>query len=274
VTAGWRLPLQPHGLPGKLIAFDGVDGSGKTTTTRLTRAYLRAQGQVVRGYKLPSRDLKRMPWFRRYSADPIGTGRTGEVDPLGMCCAVLGDRLLTLRRSILPQLRAGRTVVVDRYLFTPLGELLIHHADRRARAVVEPLVGCFPRPDLSVFTTVPAQEAMARVRSRPAEASDPLPADVYSRRIRAFRELAESNDGLLLDTSAGIRSTFEALIPPLLASLLPVSPDTTSSEQEHGREKTRRKGGAPYEEVPDQEVRPVQRQQGPLNEELSPAQGS
>lgn len=213
----WRLPLRPHGLPGTLIAFDGVDGSGKTTTTRMTRAYLRARGRTVRGYKLPSRELKSSRWFKEYSADPFGSVRTGEVDPLAMCCAVLGDRLMTVRARILPALRAGRVVVVDRYLFTPLGELLMHQATAETRAVVEPLIACFPAPDLSVFTTVSAREASARVRSRAAERDDPLALDVYEHRVEAFRLLALSNGGLLLDTTRGQRRTFEDLIPLLVA---------------------------------------------------------
>ncbi|MCX5210099.1 hypothetical protein OG689_12480 [Kitasatospora sp. NBC_00240] len=215
----WRLALTPHGLPGRLIAFDGVDGSGKTTTTRLTRAFLRSRGAVVRGFKLPSRELKRTAWFVRYNADPLGAGRTGDVDPVAMCSMVLGDRLLTVRRTILPLLRAGHTVVADRYLFTPLGELLVHGLTPRERSVVEPLVSCFPRPDLAVFTDVTADQAMARVRSRPAEADDALPPEVYVRRVAAFRALAESNEGVLLDTSLGVRETFRLLTPRLTARL-------------------------------------------------------
>ncbi|MGA5896265.1 dTMP kinase [Streptomyces venetus] len=211
----WRLPFRPHGLPGTLISFDGVDGSGKTTTTRMTRAYLRACGRTVRGFKLPSRELKASRWFRTYNVDPFGSVHVGEVDPLAMCCAVLGDRLMTVRTRILPALRAGRVVVVDRYLFTPLGELLIHRVPAETRAVVEPLIACFPAPDLSVFTTVSAQEASARVRSRPAERDDPLTLDVYEHRVDAFRQLALSNGGLLLDTALGQRRTFEELMPHL-----------------------------------------------------------
>ncbi|MDH6623239.1 dTMP kinase [Streptomyces sp. LBL] len=211
----WRLPVRPHGLPGTLIAFDGVDGSGKTTTTRTTRAFLRSRGHTVRGFKLPSRELKASRWFKEYSADPFGAVRTGEVDPLAMCCAVLGDRLMTVRARILPALRAGRVVVVDRYLFTPLGELLVHRVPAGTRAVVEPLIGCFPAPDLSVFTTVPAGVASARVRSRAAERDDPLALDVYEHRVAAFRRLALSNNGLLLDTALGQRRTFEELVPHL-----------------------------------------------------------
>lgn len=217
----WRLPCRPHGLPGRLIAFDGVDGSGKTTTTRMTRSYLRSRGLTVRGFKLPSRELKATGWFRAYSADPFGAVHTGDVDPLAMCATVLGDRLLTIRARILPALRAGHVVVVDRYLFTPLGELLMHRVSQRTRAVVDPLIGCFPAPDLSVFTTVPAGTAVARVRERPAERNDPLALDVYEQRVTAFRRLALNNGGLLLDTSQGRRHTFEELLPHLVSSAVP-----------------------------------------------------
>lgn len=211
----WRAQLAPHGLPGKLLAIDGVDGSGKTTTSRLIRAYLRSQGIVVKGFKLPSRELKSSSWFIRYSRDPLAAVQHGDVDLLGMCSAVLGDRLITVRRSILPQLLLGRAVVVDRFLYTPLGELLIHGGGSAGWPVVEPLVRCFPKPDLTVFTDVSADEAMKRVHSREYEAEDRLPGEVYVRRVSAFRKLAEANVPVLLDTSAGLRHSFELLLPHL-----------------------------------------------------------
>ncbi|MCG0283801.1 hypothetical protein [Streptomyces sp. PSAA01] len=127
--------------------------------------------------------------------------RSGAVDPFAMCCSVLGDRLMTVRAQILPGLRAGRVVVVDRCLFTPLGGLLMHGAPEQARSVIEPLFSCFPAPDLAVFRTVPTREADRRVRRRPDERDDPLALDVYERRLTAFRELASANGGPLLDTA-------------------------------------------------------------------------
>ncbi|MFD5477683.1 hypothetical protein [Streptomyces hawaiiensis] len=124
---------------------------------------------------------------------------------------------MTVRTRILPALRAGRVVVVDRYLFTPLGELLMHRVPTETRAVVEPLIACFPAPDLSVFTTVSAQEASARVRRRAAERDDPLGLDVYEQRVEAFRRLALSNSRLLLDTTRGERRTFQDLIPHVVS---------------------------------------------------------
>ncbi|MEV0640149.1 hypothetical protein AB0I77_35485 [Streptomyces sp. NPDC050619] len=116
---------------------------------------------------------------------------------------------MTVRARILPALRAGRVVVVDRYLFTPLGEVLIQRVPAETRAVVEPLIACFPAPDLSVFTTVSAREASARVRRRAAERDDPLGLDVYEQRVDAFRRLASSNGGLLLDTTRGSAAPFK-----------------------------------------------------------------
>jgi dTMP kinase len=209
----WTLPRKPHGLPGLLVAFDGVDGSGKTTTIRLTAAYLRSWGFRARIFKLPSRELKRSSWFVRYSRDPLTAARVGDVDPVGMCAAVLGDRLISIRRSIVPHLAAGHVALVDRYLLTPLCELLIHGVDAEARSAVEPLVDRFPWPDLFVVPNVAAAEAIGRVRRRPHEADDSLSADVYSRRIAAFRALAAANDLLLLDTSRDVRATFGQLSP-------------------------------------------------------------
>lgn len=211
----WHLELRAHGLPGVLVAFDGVDGSGKTTMIRLSARYLRSLDWRVRVFKLPSRELKASSWFIRYSRDPLGTASRGDVDPIGMCAAVLGDRLITIRRSIMPLLLSGSAVLVDRYLLTPLGELVMLGVDAVGRDAIAPLVARFPQPDVLVVTEVAHEEAMLRVRRRPGEADDALPAEVYRRRVDAFRELAVANHGVVLDTSGGISLTFEAIRPQL-----------------------------------------------------------
>ncbi len=213
----WCLDLSPHRLPGKIISFSGVDGSGKTTTLRLARAFLRARGVPTKVFKLPSRGLKQQEWFRVYSADPLGSVRRGHIDLTAMCAMVLGDRIMTVRGVLLPLLCRGYTVLVDRYLFTPVAELVVHEAPPRVLDDLMPLIRCLPRPDLAVFAHVSPDQARGRVRGRAGEQDDPLTYEVYRRRVDAFRQVAEANQGLVLDTGDGVAKTMRTLAPWLRA---------------------------------------------------------
>src|SRR5436190_24227986 len=100
---------------GLLIAFEGPDGSGKTTQLKLLRRWLESRDQQVVSTRWASTDLvKPMLKVRKKI-------RTLSTEEYSLLHAV--DFHHRIESSILPALWAGKTVLADRYLFTAMARV-------------------------------------------------------------------------------------------------------------------------------------------------------
>lgn len=100
--------------PGRFLAFEGIDGSGKSTQAQRLLARLQARGVRCRGTQEPSDGpvgaMLRQILTGRMAAD----GRV----IAGLFTADRLDHLVNPRDGILEQVRSGVTVVTDRYYFS------------------------------------------------------------------------------------------------------------------------------------------------------------
>ncbi len=98
-------------MSGKLITFEGIEGSGKSTQIRLLSAYLESQkvGHLLTrepgGTRLGDQ-------IRRHLLD---AEEPGEIFPETELLLFLAVRAQHLREAVLPALDAGRVVLCDRY---------------------------------------------------------------------------------------------------------------------------------------------------------------
>jgi dTMP kinase len=154
--------------PGRFIVFEGLDGAGTTTQSKLLAERLMAKGRVVYLAHQPSDGpvglLVRQILAGR-TATPQADGKLGQVDERVMALLFASDRLDHLGSQIEPRLARGEDVILDRYTLSSLayqGASVSHEfiqaANRYAR-----------KPDLTLFLYVPAQVALERVRSRGAK---------------------------------------------------------------------------------------------------------
>ncbi len=142
---------------GTLIAFEGIDGCGKTTQLARFAATLRSGGHEV----LETREPTDGPWGRKLRA-MLQSGES--VAPEEELRWFLEDRAEHVEHEIQPALDAGQVVLTDRYTLSTVAyqgargfdwkELL---AEAEAR---------FPTPDLVVLVTLAPHDALARVRAR------------------------------------------------------------------------------------------------------------
>ncbi len=97
---------------GLLIAFEGPDGSGKTTQRKLFTRWLESQGHRVVTTKWASSPL----------VQPLLKARkkVHALSPEEFCLLQAADYRHRLEQEILPALWSGTTVVADWYLFTSL----------------------------------------------------------------------------------------------------------------------------------------------------------
>lgn len=97
---------------GLLIAFEGPDGSGKTTQRKLFKSWLRTEGHEVVTTKWNSSPLVKPLVKARKAARSLS--------PEEFCLLHAADFRHRLETEILPALWEGKTVIADRYLFTAL----------------------------------------------------------------------------------------------------------------------------------------------------------
>jgi len=115
ITKGhkWRQLLQRReATRGLLVAFEGPDGSGKTTQRKLFKTWLKSEGREVVTTKWNSSPLiKPLVKVRK---------QVRSLSPEEFCLLHAADFRHRLETEVLPALWRGATVVADRYLFTAL----------------------------------------------------------------------------------------------------------------------------------------------------------
>jgi len=97
---------------GRLIAFEGPDGSGKTTQRKLFKEWL-----VGEGY-----DVVTTKWNSSKLIKPIIKARKNmrSINQQEFCLLHAADFRHRLENEMMPALVAGKMVVADRFLFTAL----------------------------------------------------------------------------------------------------------------------------------------------------------
>ena len=150
--------LKHHSYPGRLIAVEGLDGSGKSTQIYLAKRWLELQRIKVFFSEWNSSKLVRNA-TKKGKKDNLLTATTFSL----IHCTDFMDRW---ERQILPLLRAGFIVLCDRYMFTAFARDAVRGCDakwlRNAYSVA-----CLP--DITFFFKLPLEVALNRIlEGRPA----------------------------------------------------------------------------------------------------------
>jgi dTMP kinase len=139
---------------GLLIAFEGPDGSGKTTQRKLLRTWLQSRGQPVVATRWASSPLIK-PLIRVRK-------KIRALSPLEYSLLHAVDLRHRVETEILPALWAGKTVLADRYLFAALARDAARGLDLDwLLHAYAPLVW----PDLVLYFAMPPQVSSRRVAS-------------------------------------------------------------------------------------------------------------
>ena len=139
---------------GLLIAFEGIDGTGKSTQLPLLADWLRGQGCAV----VETREPTDGPYGREIRAlyrDRSRVSRERELELFVL------DRRQHVTECILPALEQGRIVLTDRYYFSTAAYQGAGGSDPAAIFAANAFA---PEPDLVVLLTLPVGEGVARIR--------------------------------------------------------------------------------------------------------------
>lgn len=161
---------------GRLLVFEGIDGSGKSTQLRLLDEHLRAQ----RLDAVVTHEPTGGAWGRRIRA----MARSGErVAPTEELRWFVEDRREHVATVIRPALDAGRIVLSDRYFLSTVAYQGARGFDPEqllADAEAE-----FPLPDLALLFEVDPAAGLARVAARGGAAEPAFEEKAYLERVTA-----------------------------------------------------------------------------------------
>jgi dTMP kinase len=141
-------------LPGRLIAVEGLDGSGKSTQVYLLKRWLEMKGLKV--------------FFTEWNSSVIVKRATSKGKKRQLLtsttfslihCTDFADRY---ERQILPLLKAGYVVLCDRYVYTAFARDAVRGC---SRSWLRNLYGFARRPDLTFFFNTPLPVALSRILS-------------------------------------------------------------------------------------------------------------
>ena len=139
-------------LPGKLIAVEGLDGSGKSTQIRLVHQWLQSKGHRVFFSEWNSSVLVREA-TRKAKKRQLLTATTFSL----IHATDFADRY---ERQMLPLLRAGYLVLCDRYIFTAFARDAVRGCDRMW---LRKMYGFARIPDTTLCLKLPLDVALGRI---------------------------------------------------------------------------------------------------------------
>jgi len=139
-------------IPGKLIAVEGLDGSGKSTQIQLLRRWLELES-----YKVFFTEWNSSAIVKKATSKGKKTKSLTPTTFSLIHCTDFADRY---ERQILPLLMAGYIVLADRYVFTAYARDAVRGVDRQW---VRKLYSFARAPDITFFFDVPLQIALGRI---------------------------------------------------------------------------------------------------------------
>jgi dTMP kinase len=208
---------------GVFVAFEGGEGSGKSTQIQLLATSLRDRGRTITVTHEPGATTagQRIRELVLHDAEPL----TARAEAL----LFAADRAQHVDTVIRPALDSGHVVLTDRYVDSSLAyqgsgrQLSLDEVRRVSRWATDDL-----RPDLTVLLDLPAADGLARARGRGAADKLELESLDFHERVReAFRMLAEAEPKryIVIDArrpSAEIAAAVLAAVETLLTPRRPL----------------------------------------------------
>ena len=189
---------------GKLIALEGIDGSGKRTQLELLAGAFNARGLAV--YRIS------FPRYESFFGKLVGRYLNGEfgslnaVDPHLSALLYVGDRF-EAKAEIEAALSAGKIVLADRYIGSNMAHQSARVAPEQRAEFLEWLkrleysLYALPPEDLVIYLHVPVAEAHRLVGSKSARAYTNLKRDIQEADIKHLEQTAIIYDRLATEAN-------------------------------------------------------------------------
>lgn len=187
---------------GKLIVFEGTDGSGKATQSRLLLERLRREGVDCRPLTFPRYGEPSAAAVELYLRGELGT-KPGDVNAYAASTFYAVDRYCSYRQDWGGYYENGGVLIADRYTTSNA----VHQASKlpkeERRAFLDWLFGFeygklgLPEPTAVFYLDVPTELTERMMRSR--EAATNTSADIHEKDAAYLRACREAGEQLVAD---------------------------------------------------------------------------
>ena len=148
-------------MKGKFIAFEGIDGSGKSTQIKALKHYLESRGEKV----YVTREPTDSPIGALVHSCMTGRVETDDETIALLCAADRVDHLYNAANGIIERLEERYTVITDRYLVSSYAyqgaqldmEWIIEINKRASEAL---------KPDLTIYIDIDPTISFGRIEGR------------------------------------------------------------------------------------------------------------
>jgi dTMP kinase len=158
-------------MKGKLIVFEGTDGSGKATQTGLLFERLQREGKEVRRLTFPRYDKDSSMLVRMYLGGEFGSN-PGDVNAFAASTFYAVDRYASYKQDWGGYYEEGGLLVTDRYTTSNAVHQTSKLPEGERKAYLDwlfhfeyELMG-LPRPDLVIYLDLPTELSAALRRQR------------------------------------------------------------------------------------------------------------
>ncbi|MHA1530929.1 MAG: dTMP kinase [Candidatus Heimdallarchaeota archaeon] len=217
---------------GLLIAFEGIDGTGKTTLAQMLKERLEALGHSVVMFKEPTNETEAGKKIRASYVE----GRASLDIELQW---FIEDREWNVTTRILPALAENKIVFLDRYFFSTA----CYQGVRKNNdwfSILELNRKKFPEPDLTIIFDLDVQLAVKRIMRERSNANT-FEGMQNLRDVRAlFLEMYQLDtigNYLLINAEKSIEEILELLYAKLLELINKTPLKESSSKEEEKQEK-------------------------------------
>ncbi|MHA1463199.1 MAG: dTMP kinase [Candidatus Heimdallarchaeota archaeon] len=191
---------------GILIAFEGIDGTGKTSIIRVLLERLTNDGFNVVTFKEPTNETEAGKKIRTSYSD----GRVSLEDELQW---FIDDREWDVKERILPSLAEKKIVLMDRYFFSTACYQGVRMNDDWI-SILKTNRSMFPEPDLTIIIDVDPRISQQRIL-KDRQKSNTFEELDYQRNVRKlFLEIINKDsigNYLLLDGEAPLDEIIDTL---------------------------------------------------------------
>jgi dTMP kinase len=199
---------------GRLIVFEGTDGTGKSTQLRLLGRDLEALGYPVIITKEPTEGSIGLK-IRELYRDRHRYSREQELE------LFLADRREHVTNILRPGLATGKIILCDRYFFSTA-------AYQGARGFNPDMIlkqNTFaPEPDLVLLFEAPLDISLKRITLGRGEIPNNFEQPEFLRKVAAIFSAIRRPYIHKIDASGSIESVRRLVLPPVMALLSPPTP--------------------------------------------------